>query len=161
MYDILPLNLSVLHKFSAYSYNNHQILEMEKKLMSVIEYDLFVRDNLIVDRVGLFLESIRYLVDEKDYEKFCSLCFNITNLVFENISILKENGLQLSACSIIQAGLLISTKKDGKLPITIKCILMLYKVSVIAQVKVEDILAVSKKIVKHCLGKEIYKKFTF
>ena len=161
MYDIKPLNLSTLHKFSAYSYNNHQILEMEKKLMSIIEYDLFVRDNLIIDRVGLFLESIRPLIDENDYENFCNLCLKITNLLFENISFLKDNQLPIMACSIIQAGLLISTKKDGKLPITIKRNFMFELVSVIAQVKVEEILALSKKIVKHCLGKEIYKKFTF
>jgi hypothetical protein len=161
MYDVRPLTISSLHKFSAHSYNNFQILQMEKVLLSVVEYDLFVRDNLLVDRVGLFLETVRFLIDEEDYLKFCDLCFSISNLTLENMKLHKENSLQLLACSIIQAALLISTKKDGKLPITIKCISYYEIVSLTAQVKVDDILNLSKKIVKHCLGKDIYRKYTF
>ena len=124
MYDVKPITLNSLHKVSAHSFNNYQLLEVEKKLLSAIDYDLFVRDKLIVDRVGLYLESIRFLIDGTDFEKFCGLCFKIANLLFENILLLKENDIALTACSIIQAGLTISTKKDGKLPITIRCKLL-------------------------------------
>lgn len=121
MYDVKPITLSTLHKFSGHSYNNFQILQMEKILLSVIQYDIFVRDNLLVDRIGLYLETVKFLIDEEDYVKFCDLCFSMANLTFENISLLQENGLHLTACSVIQGALLISTKKDGKLPITLKC----------------------------------------
>jgi hypothetical protein len=41
-------------------------------------------------------------------------------LIFEELSIIKENDFSLICISIIQAGLVIGTKRDGKLPITIK-----------------------------------------
>jgi hypothetical protein len=70
MFDVKPLSLSTLHKISAHIYNNHMVLNCEKKLLKFINYDLFIRDKLVVDRVGLFLESIRPLIDQNDFEKF-------------------------------------------------------------------------------------------
>jgi hypothetical protein len=104
------------------------ILNVERKLLKFINYDLFIRDKLIVDRVGLFLESIRPLMDSNDFDKFqeyikiiSSLCFKIGNLIFEDLSIIKESDFSLTCVAVIQAGLVIATKRDGKLPITIKC----------------------------------------
>ncbi len=34
-------------------------------------------------------------------------------------------------------------------------------VSIISNYKEEDIMKTSKRIIKHCLGKEIYKRFNF
>jgi hypothetical protein len=70
MFDVKPLSLSTLHRISAYIYNNMMILNVEKKLLKFINYDLFIRDKLIIDRVGLYLESIRPLIDPSDFDKF-------------------------------------------------------------------------------------------
>lgn len=45
---------------------------------------------------------------------------------------------------------------------TVKCKkIFLYIVSILSNNKEEDIMKAAKKIIKHCLGKEVYKKFTF
>jgi hypothetical protein len=70
MFDVKPLSLSTLHRISAHIYNNSMILSVEKKLLKFVNYDLFIRDKLIIDRVGLYLESIRPLIDPFDFPKF-------------------------------------------------------------------------------------------
>jgi hypothetical protein len=57
------------------------VLNSEKKLLKFINYDLFIRDKLIVDRVGLYLESIRPLIDTKDFEKFSEYIIFTLDLV--------------------------------------------------------------------------------
>ncbi len=81
MFDVRPLSLSTLHRISAHIYNNNMVLNSEKKLLKFINYDLFIRDKLIVDRVGLYLESIRPLIDTKDFEKFSEYIIFTLDLV--------------------------------------------------------------------------------
>jgi hypothetical protein len=70
MFDVKPISLSTLHRISAYIYNNTMVLNVENRLLKFINYDLFIRDKLVVDRVGLYLESIRPLIDPNDFDKF-------------------------------------------------------------------------------------------
>jgi hypothetical protein len=46
------------------------IQNTEKILLNFFDFNLFVRDKLIIDRVGLLLESIRILVDPDEFERF-------------------------------------------------------------------------------------------
>ncbi len=121
MFDVKPLSLSTLHRISAYFYNNTMILDSEKIVLKVVNYDLFVRDHLIVDKLGLYLESIRFLVNSSDFEKFKDLCFKLSDLVFEEYELVKANSLNLLCSGLIQAALVISVRREGKLPITIRC----------------------------------------
>ena len=44
----------------------------------------------------------------------------IANMVYEDVNLIKKNNFFLLSSSIIHAALVISTKRDGKLFITIK-----------------------------------------
>ena len=121
MYDVKPLSLSTLHKISAFVYNNQMVLNSEKILLKVLNYDVLVRDHLIIDRVGLLLENVKFLLDERDYSKFADLCFKVCDLALEDTSLVKENDQNLLSASIIQACIVISVRREGKLPITVRC----------------------------------------
>jgi hypothetical protein len=69
-FDVNPLPLSNLHEISGHIYNNAMINCTEMMLLKFLDFNLFIRDKLIVDRVGLLLESIRFLIDSKDFEEF-------------------------------------------------------------------------------------------
>ena len=113
--------MSTLHRISAHVYNNSMVLDAEKTVLKMVNYDLFVRDKLIVDRVGLFLESLRLLIAPKDFDKFAELCFKITDLIYEDTQLIKEADFNLLCSAVIHASLVIAIKRDGKLPMTIKC----------------------------------------
>lgn len=70
MHDVKPLSLNTLHRISAHIYNNSMVLNAENIILKFLNYNLFVRDRLIVDRVGLYLESIRFLLNNNDFDKF-------------------------------------------------------------------------------------------
>lgn len=70
MFDVRPLSLSMLHKISAHIYNNSMVLNAEKVILKIVDYNLFVRDALLIDKVGLYLESLRFLIQEQDFNKF-------------------------------------------------------------------------------------------
>ena len=121
MFDLKPITIPTLHNFSKHSYNNTQLLQAERKLLEIINYDMFVRDSLLTDRVGLFLESVRQLMNNEEFDKLQEMCFNIADLLFENPSLLKDLSLSLIACTIIYSAIVIATKKFGTLPILYKC----------------------------------------
>lgn len=154
MFDMNSLSLNTLHRISAHIYNNAMVLNCEQHILTTLDYDLFFRDNLIIDRVGLFLENVSFFFDEKDFKQFTHLCYKISNLLFEDMKMIKGVDFNLLCAGIIQAGLVIATKREGKLPITIK-------ICIISGTKDDDVLKISQKIIKHCLGKQIYKQFTF
>ncbi len=97
------------------------VINTEKIILKLLNYDLFVRDRLIVDRIGLYLESMRFLIEENDFDKFKDLTFKVSDLLFEDLTFIKETEFNLLCASIIQASLVIAIKRDGKLPITVKC----------------------------------------
>ena len=62
MLDVRPITLPYLHKNTMNIFNNSMIIKTEKILLEMIGYNLLLRDRLIVDRIGLFLEAIRNLI---------------------------------------------------------------------------------------------------
>ena len=154
MYDVKPISLNLLHTLSAHVYNNAMVLNCESYLLKLLDYDIFIRDSLICDRVGVFLENIRSFFEDEEFNNFSNLCLEITDLLFADLNFFKVFDFNLLCASVIQAGIVIATKREGKLPITIK-------ISVISGTNVDDIMKVSKKIIKHCLGREVYKQFNF
>ena len=113
MFDVKSLSLSTLHRISSNIYNNSMVLNSEKIILKVLNYDLFIRDKLIIDRLGLYLESIRFLLPVKDFTKFHELANKITDLIYEDFSFVKEVDLNLLCSGIIQAALIFATKRDG------------------------------------------------
>ena len=121
MHDVKPLSLSTLHRISVFVYNNQMMLNAENQVLRMLNYDLFMRDRLIVDRVGLYLEAIRLLIDPNDFVKFQELCLKVSDLVYEDIALVKESEFNLLCAGIIQASMVIAIRRDGKLPLTIRC----------------------------------------
>jgi hypothetical protein len=155
IFDVKPISLSTIHRISQHVYNNSMLLQVEKKILKAFDYDLFIRDKVICDRVGMYLESIRFLIqEEKDFNSIMDLAMKISDLIFEDMSILKEIEINLLCVSIIHTSVIMATRREGKLPITIR-------LAIIANVTEEEIMKTSKRLIKHCLGKEVYKKYTF
>lgn len=153
-FDVHPISLDLLHKISDHTYNNKMILSCEKYLLNFLNYNIFIRDCLIIDRVGVFYENLKNFFDKKDINFFWELCKEICNLLYEDINFIKKFDINLLAAGIIQAAVVISIKREGKLPLTIK-------LSMLSGFKDLDILKLSKKIIKFVLGKEVYKQYNF
>jgi len=68
MNDVKPINLSSMHKNTSNIFNNSMIIKTEKLILQNINYNLLLRDRLIVDRIGLYLESIKNLIISSSFE---------------------------------------------------------------------------------------------
>ena len=64
------LLLSVIHQTSGFLFNNIMLMKAERKILIIFEYNLFIRDSLLVDRLGLFVEAIKPLVKKGYFTKF-------------------------------------------------------------------------------------------
>jgi len=83
MNDVQPLNLYTLHKNTNNIFNNSMLIKAEKLILESIEYKILLRDRLIVDRIGLFLQAIKNLINPEsfaDLQKY--LCYYIFQLIF-------------------------------------------------------------------------------
>ena len=102
-------------------YTNKMIIKTEKQIFKVFNYNLMIRDYLLEDKVGLFLEYIQDLLLYDDFVSLTKISFNICLLLFEKIEIIRNNQICYLAASIIQSALVIAIKKDGNFPVTMKC----------------------------------------
>lgn len=46
------------------------IIKAEKMILEYVNYDLFIRDNLLCDRVSLYLENIKSMIPFEFFEIF-------------------------------------------------------------------------------------------
>ena len=91
MFDVNPLSLNTLHRISTHVYNNAMVLNCETYLLRLINFDVFVRDNLLSDRVGLYLENVRCFFEKEDFNVFVDLCFKISALIHEEMKLRKDD----------------------------------------------------------------------
>ena len=59
-----------IHESSGNIFNNHMLKKAEQNILTAFDYDLFIREYLLVDRLGLYLEAIKPLVKKGYFTKF-------------------------------------------------------------------------------------------
>ena len=154
IFDIKRFSLAHLHQISEYKYNNKVVLKCEFEILTTLNYDIFLRDNTIINKVGLYLESIKDFFEQKDFNILEETCTQFIKLLYEDMKMVKNYGIDFLSVCVIQAGFMMCSMEEGKTP-------LLLKLSLLSDYKEDDICIVAKKIIKIVLGNEVYKMFNF
>ncbi len=154
IFDINRFSLPRLHQISEYKYSNKTVLKCEFEILTALNYDIFLRDNTIINKVGLYLESIKDFFEKKDFDILEETCSQFIKLLYEDMKMVKNYGIDFLSVCVIQAAFMMCSMEEGKTP-------LLLKLSLLSSFKEEDICLVAKKIIKIALGNDVYKMFNF
>lgn len=154
MFDLKHLPLSILHEISEHSYNNAIVLSCENHLLRNLNYDLYLRNTLLSDKVGLYLECIRNYYTEKDFSFINKTTQDFIKMLYLDMKLIKSIQFNLLAVSVIQAVILISSLEEGRNPVNLK-------LAALTGYSVNEIMDTGKKVLKNVLGHEAYKMFNF
>lgn len=154
IFDVRRFSLSHFHRISEHKYNNKMVLKCETDILKTLNYDFFIRDNTISNKVGLYLETVRDYFEEKDFLILKETTEEFIKLLYEDMKLIRNCDLDFLSVSIIQASFMMCSMEEGKTP-------LLLKLALLSGIKEEDICIISKKIIKNVLGNEIYKMFNF
>ena len=154
IFDVRRFSLSHFHQISEHKYNNKMVLKCEADILKTLNYDLFMRDNTINNKVCLYLETIRDFFENKDFLILKETTEEFIKLLYEDMKLIKNYDIDFLSVSIIQAAFMMCSMEEGKTP-------LLLKLALLSGFKEEEISIISKKIIKNVLGNEIYKMFNF
>ncbi|MCQ2817388.1 MAG: hypothetical protein MJ252_09005 [archaeon] len=146
-FDRYPIPLNLVHDTSRHSFSTPQILECEKEVVTALDFNFFFTDDLVCDRVGLYMESIRDIFYEKDYDSFIKKTHKVIITLMDEDKFFRKVDIDLLALGIIHATFLIVLKKEAKFPWT-------YKLASFVGGNVEVILKLGKKIARHAIGQD-------
>ena len=154
IFDVRRFSLGHFHQISEHKYNNKMVLKCEADILKTLNYDLFIRDYTINNKVGLYLETISDYFEKRDFLILKETTEEFIKLLYEDMKLIKNLDIDFLSVSIIQAAFMMCSMEEGKTP-------LLLKLALLSQFKEEDICIASKKIIKNVLGNEIYKMFNF
>lgn len=156
LYDINPISLSLLHQISGNSYSNSNVLTQESQILNALNFNIMDRESLLIDKIGMICEILKAIFDYQFYEFLAEVSFEISDIIFESqpLRYYELNKKMLLAAGIINTSFVIITKTTGVTPLVIRLALIIL-------VTTDEIMAITDKVLKFVLGKEIYKKFTF
>ena len=154
IFDVRRFSLSHFHQISEHKYNNKMVLKCEADILKTLNYDLFMRDNTINNKVCLYLETVRDFFENKDFLILKETTEEFIKLLYEDMKLIKNYDIDFLSVSIIQAAFMRCSMEEGKTP-------LLLKLALLSGFKEEEISIISKKIIKNVLGNEIYKMFNF
>jgi hypothetical protein len=152
IFDVRRFSLGHFHQISEHKYNNKMVLKCEAEILKTLNYDLFIRDNTINNKVCLYLETIRDFFENKDFLILKETTEEFIKLLYEDMKLIKNYDIDFLSVSIIQAAFMMCSMEEGKTP-------LLLKLALLSGFKEEEICIISKKIIKNVLGNEIYKMF--
>ena len=152
--DVRRFSLSHFHQISEHKYNNKMLLKCETDILKTLNYDLFIRDYTICNKVFLYLETIKDFFENKDFIILKETSEEFIKLLYEDMKLIKNYDIDFLSVSIIQAVFMMCSMEEGKTP-------LLLKLALLSGFKEEEICITSKKIIKYVLGNEIYKMFNF
>eukprot|EP00826_Nyctotherus_ovalis_P010151 TRINITY_DN12699_c0_g3_i1.p1 TRINITY_DN12699_c0_g3~~TRINITY_DN12699_c0_g3_i1.p1 ORF type:complete len:298 (+),score=37.92 TRINITY_DN12699_c0_g3_i1:61-894(+) len=154
-YDKEPIDIDLLFKASQGCYSMPQFIEKEKEILTLIDYNVH-RPGYLYDKILLYYHIVTPLIPSAKSLEYFQLCVDLCDLLHECPfwKFLKKYALGLLAAAVLHSGLVISIKAEGKFPVTVR----LSKVSGFSE---DEIRLLSKKILKHSLGKEIYDNYDF
>ena len=154
IFDIKRFTLAHLHQISEYKYNNKMVMKCEFDILKALNYDIFLRDNTLVNKVGLYLESVRDFFEKNDFDTLEETAHQFIQLLYSDMKLIKNYGIDFLSVGIIQAVFMMCSMEEGKTP-------LLLKISLLSGFKEEEICLGAKKIIKSVLGSEVYKMFNF
>ena len=154
IFDVRRFSLGHFHQISEHKYNNKMVLKCEAEILKTLNYDLFIRDNTINNKVCLYLETIRDFFENKDFLILKETTEEFIKLLYEDMKLIKNYDIDFLSVSIIQAAFMMCSMEEGKTP-------LLLKISLLSGYKEEEICLGAKKIIKSVLGNEGYKMFNF
>ena len=154
IFDVRRFSLGHFHQISEHKYNNKMVLKCEAEILKTLNYDLFIRDNTINNKVCLYLETIRDFFENKDFLILKETTEEFIKLLYEDMKLIKNYDIDFLSVSIIQAAFMMCSMEEGKTT-------LLLKLALLSGFKEEEICIISKKIIKNVLGNEIYKMFNF
>ena len=128
------------------------VLKCESDILKTLNYDFFIRDYTINNKVGLYLETIRDFFENNDFLILKDTTEEFIKLLYEDMKLIRNYDIDFLSVSIIQAAFMMCAMEEGKTP-------LLLKLALLSGFKEEEICVASKKIIKNVLGNEIYKMF--
>ena len=154
IFDVRRFSLAHFHQISEHKYNNKMVLKCESDILKTLNYDFFIRDYTINNKVGLYLETIRDFFENNDFLILKDTTEEFIKLLYEDMKLIRNYDIDFLSVSIIQAAFMMCSMEEGKTP-------LLLKLALLSGYKEEEICIASKKIIKNVLGSEIYKMFNF
>ena len=154
IFDVRRFSLGHFHQISEHKYNNKMVLKCEADILKTLNYDLFIRDYTINNKVCLFLETVRDFFENNDFFILKETTEEFIKLLYQDMKLIRNYDLDFLSVSIIQAAFMMCSMEEGKTP-------LLLKLALLSGFKEEEICIASKKIIKNVLGNEIYKMFNF
>lgn len=152
MLDVNRFSLAHFHQISEHKYNNKIIIRCEADILKTLDYDLFIRDNTIINKACLFLETIKEYFTYNDFLIIKETTQEFIQLLYEDMKLIKLYNIDLISVAVIQACFMMCSMEEGKTP-------LILKLSLLSGYKEEDIIILSKKIIKNALGNDVYKMF--
>ncbi|EAR92319.3 amine-terminal domain cyclin (macronuclear) [Tetrahymena thermophila SB210] len=140
---------------SNYSYTKQDILKTENKILTSFNFQITLRDELLVDKVMIFLKLLDPLVASNTLEVFIKISIQLIEALYEDFLYIKNfPDMNLLSASIIQCASVLLTRHTGNMPIILRLS------SLIKQNQL-TVLQVSHQIFKKILKKEFMKGFSF
>lgn len=138
------------------SYSNTHIIRLERTIFQALNYNIINRDDLLIDEVGIYLESLKNIVITECFDLLKRISFDVLELTFQNPCLYRLSKLNktLLCAAIINTAFILITKTVGPNVFTIK-------LQLIAQIKLHDLNELTQKVLKNSLGKDTYKKYDF
>ena len=103
IFDIKRFTLAHLHQISEYKYNNKMVMKCEFDILKALNYDIFLRDNTLVNKVGLYLETVRDFFEKEDFDILEETTHQFIQLLYSDMKLIKNYGIDFLCVGIIQA----------------------------------------------------------
>lgn len=156
LFNSNQFEIGELHKLSGNTYSNSDILNHEKYIISSLGYNVINRDELLLDKAGVVLEMVKNIIIHEVYSFLYDLVGECCDLIYESqyFRFIDVNFNMFLSIGIVNCSFVILTKTTGTTP-------LLYRLSQIGMVSIEDIVLLTEKLLKFILGNEVYKKYNF
>ena len=90
IFDVRRFSLGHFHQISEHKYNNKMVLKCEADILKTLNYDLFIRDYTINNKVGLYLETISDYFEKRDFLMLKETTEEFIKLLYEDMKLIKN-----------------------------------------------------------------------
>lgn len=114
IFDIKRFTLAHLHQISEYKYNNRMVMKCEFEILKALNYDIFLRDNTLVNKVGLYLETVRDFFEKDDFDILEETTHQFIQLLYSDMKLIRNYGIEFLSVGIIQAAFMMCSMEEEK-----------------------------------------------
>jgi hypothetical protein len=148
-YDVRAVTIQQLIIKSLGRYTTSQFIAKEAEVLELLDYNVH-QPSYLYDKVVIYVCMLQPYLPEHIMKVYYELCVTICDLLHEPSShkFLKRHSIGLLAAAVAQTVLLLLTKCDAQLPITLR-------LALISHCSVSEVCSVAKRILKFVLGRDI------